>query len=108
MKLLKLFKERRQIAQQRKLEQEDINERVLIAKVFNDRYTFRKEYAIKLERLPGNSKAGINPRRGFAWMCPECNKIHHPTYTSIFSGLQYPKCCSTLEGHRLQQGIRTE
>lgn len=108
MKLLKLFKEKRQIAQQRKIEHKDIAERVLIAKVFNDRYTYRKEYVITLDRLPGSRMGSVKPRRGYAWMCPDCNKIFHPISNHEISGLQYPKCCTTPEGHRLQFGIRIE
>lgn len=43
---------------------------------------------------------------GHRWMCPECNKTHAPTEYSPFSGLQYPRCCGTGEGHRLNHGIK--
>ena len=86
----------------------DQNERAAIAKAFNDRYCFLIEYAKGLPRLPGTAYGtGIAPHGGFAWMCPECNQVHHPHRCSVFSGLQYPACCSTPEGHRLNEGIRT-
>lgn len=87
----------------------DRAERASIAKAFNDRYCFLTQYVEGLQRLPGTAYgSGITPAGGYAWMCPECNRIHHPTSCSVFSGLQYPHCCSTPEGHRLNQGIRTK
>lgn len=77
-----------------------------IAKLFNDRYTYRERWdKTSKERTTGTAMYGINPRIGFAWMCPECNKIHIATECSVFSGLQYPKCCSTPMGYR--SGINT-
>ena len=106
--LLTTFAEARQIAKKRAEEQQDARERAAIAKAFNDRYTFRREWVEGKERLPGTSMFGINPRGGFAWMCPECNQIHHPEESSVFSGLQYPECCSHPKGHRLDDGIRID
>lgn len=84
----------------------DAKERASIAAAFNNRYTYREEYVKGLERLPGTAMGYGTPRAGFAWMCPDCNKIHHPTECSVFSGLQYPRCCTTPEGNRLCLGIR--
>ena len=79
-----------------------------IAKVFNDRYTYRCFYVEGMAALPGTAMGGLTPRGGNAWMCPECNRIHHPESCSVFSGLQYLRCCSTPEGNRLGRGIRVE
>lgn len=89
----------------RKQAQKDRMRRMKIAMAFNDRYTFREEYVPGMDRLPGAAMGGITPRGGFAWMCPECNTIHHPYACSVWSGVQYPKCCSTEQGHRLSYGI---
>lgn len=86
----------------------DTAERADIAAAFNDRYTYREEYVKDMERLVGTSVGTVTPRGGYAWMCPDCNKIHHPTHCSVFSGLQYPRCCTTPEGNRLNSGIRYE
>ena len=105
--LLATLAEAWRIVRRRRKEARDKAERAAIAKAFNDRYTYRKEWVEGMDRLPGSAMGGINPRAGFAWMCPECNRIHHPTESSVFSGLQYPRCCSTGAGNRLNHGINT-
>lgn len=65
------------------------NEKANIAKRFNNIYTYKQNY--------NNGKN--------AWMCPECNRIHLSGETSFFTGLQYPSCCSTESGNRLNHGI---
>lgn len=80
-------------------------ERARIAAAFNDRYTFVHEYVKGLPQLPGTALYNALPRGGYAWMCPECNKIHHPQECSVFSGLQYPGCCTTPYGNRHNYGI---
>lgn len=77
-----------------------------IAQLFNNRYTFKTEYVESGSRLSGTAYGGILPRAGYAWMCPECNKIHFPVNCSVWSGLQYPACCYTGHGHRLSHGIK--
>ena len=84
----------------------DDRERAAIAKAFNDRYCFRVEYNRNSPRLTGTAVFGILPRGGNRWMCPWCNSIHAPISCSAFSGLQYPECCGTPEGPRLDYGIR--
>ena len=84
----------------------DQAERHAIAKAFNDRYCYRVLYDDKAERLTGSAMYGILPRGGNRWMCPDCNRIHAPTEFSVFSGLQYPACCTAGNGHRLDQGVR--
>jgi len=88
-------------------DRKDKAERATIARPFNNRYTFHKEWATGKDRLPGTAMYGILPRSGYAWMCPECNQIHHPTECSVMDGLHYPACCSTPAGNRLHYGIRT-
>lgn len=80
-------------------------ERIAIAKAFNDRYTYRAQWTPDLPILPGTFYGGPH-RSGYAWMCPECNQIHHPTSDSLWTGLQYPACCSHGSGHRLDDRIR--
>lgn len=70
-----------------------------IAKNFNDHYTYVYEWK-DLGKFENNLIS-----KGHAWMCPECNTIHHPISFDSFSGLHYPKCCSTYEGHRLDFNI---
>ena len=84
----------------------DRRQKRLIAKRFNNRYTYRKEWIEGTARISGTSFGGPLPRGGYAWMCPDCNKIHQPRSSSVMSGLQYPACCTTSEGHRLDHGIR--
>jgi ssDNA-binding Zn-finger/Zn-ribbon topoisomerase 1 len=66
-------------------------EREQIAKVFNDRYTYREKY----DDAP-------------AWMCPDCNNINYLSATKDFTGYQFPGCCSYPEGHRLFYDIRLQ
>ena len=85
----------------------DADERKAIAAAFNDRYCYRKEYT-KDRGFLGGTHYGMQARSGYAWMCPECNRIVYPLCNSVFSGLQYPACCNRPEGHRLNEGIRTK
>jgi hypothetical protein len=87
--------------------QREAAEKAAIAKAFNDRYTYRKRLIEGMPALPG-SFYGMPHQGGYAWMCPDCNRIHHPIADSVFSGLQYPACCSRREGDRLHEGIRTQ
>lgn len=80
----------------------DIDERRNIAKAFNNRYCYRVQYEKNAAHLVGTAM----PRGGNRWMCPDCNKIHSPVSCSVWTGLQYPACCSTCEGHRLGHGVR--
>lgn len=82
------------------------NEKAMIARTFNDLYTYRVPYRKTTDRLPG-SFYGMPHSTGYAWMCPSCNTIHHPYEDSVFSGLQYPACCTHGDGHRLDDDIRT-
>lgn len=106
--MLTYFSSMLKFARDQKAARIDAAERKAIAKAFNDRYTYRKEWIAGKDQLPGTAMYGWNPRGGYAWMCPECNKIHHPVESSMFSGLQYPKCCSAWLGHRLDLGIRVK
>lgn len=86
----------------------DIRERHAIANLFNNRYCFRIDYISEAQYLVGSAVCGMLPRGGNAWMCPECNKIHHPVSCSVFDGLQYPSCCKTPKGGRIQYGFKSK
>ena len=90
----------------RKLAERDTSEKKAIARAFNDRYTYRKVLIEGMSFLPGSSYGGPH-RSGYAWMCPDCNRTHHPASDSVFSGLQYPACCQYPAGHRVSYGIRS-
>lgn len=83
-------------------------ERKEVARVFNDLYTYVNQYDPDRPILTGSAPFGCLPKGGNAWMCPECNKIYHPYECSIWTGIQYPGCCSTGQGHRLYYNIRKE
>lgn len=103
--LFQIIKEAIKTAKRNKLDFQNRKEKELIAKVFNDRYTYRKQYKENMPYLSGTSY-GVMPKGGNAWMCPECNKIHFPIDCSVFDGIHYPACCGTPEGHRLLCGIK--
>jgi len=105
--IIEAFKEALATARKRKAARAEADEKAYIAKVFNDRYTYRKQYVEGLKYLPG-SAYGLQPRAGYAWMCSSCNKVHHPVESSVFDGLHYPKCCDHPEGNRLYDKIRTK
>lgn len=86
----------------RTAEEAERKEKAAIAKAFNDRYTYRHEFFPDAGRFEGTFV-----KRGFAWMCPECNQIHQAIDCTGLTGLQYPKCCSHYEGHRLYASIKT-
>lgn len=88
------------LAKKKRTERKDRTEKATIAKEFNNRYTYRHEYRKDCGRFENLA------RRGYAWMCPECNAIHAPTDCTGLTGLQYPRCCRTGEGHRLHEDIR--
>lgn len=103
-----ILREARRIAAEKREARKDADERAAIAKAFNDRYTYRRVWKQGMGRMDkGSAMYGIMPPAGHAWMCPECNHIHHPVESSAFTGLQYPKCCRHREGHRLDDEIRT-
>lgn len=104
--LITFLKEAYGLAKIKNAERKERLEKANIARLFNDRYTYREEFIQGMEELPGTAVWGLLPKKGYAWMCPECNKIHHPNKSSVFSGLQYPACCSTWDGHRLFGKIR--
>jgi hypothetical protein len=85
----------------------DADERASIAKAFNDRYTYRVRLDDKSEKRATNGPWGLPLQLGFAWMCPQCNRVHEPTEWTLWTGLQYPACCSRPAGHRINERIRT-
>lgn len=108
--ILDVLREAYVIAKRKRVEARDKAERAQIAKAFNDRYTYRHRWDTSTDgRIEkGTAMYGVMPKKGFAWMCPDCNKIHVADECSVMSGLQYPKCCHTYEGHRLHHDIRTQ
>lgn len=90
-----------------RLDRVDREERAAVARAFNDRYTYRIPYRYTDATLPGTFY-GVPHSTGFAWMCSGCNMIHHPIADSVFSGLQYPACCTHPEGNRLYERIKTK
>lgn len=99
----KITKEKRRVAR-------DKAERAKIAHQFNNLFTYRERWDTSTEdRIEkGTALWGIYPKKGYAWMCPECNKVHLADECSSMSGLQYPRCCSTPAGHRLYHNYRTK
>jgi hypothetical protein len=72
----------------------EAEEKAAIARAFNNRYTYQKEY-LGLDALAF--------RR--AWMCPSCNKVHPVIGHSVFDGIHYPQCCEYPQGNRHHMGI---
>lgn len=85
----------------------DAHERRNIARAFNDRYTYRHKYVEDAPELFYKEGGIYSASSGYAWMCPECNKIHHPYAYDPLVGILYPACCKTHKGHRLHDGIKT-
>jgi hypothetical protein len=103
-----VLKEAYTIAKRKRKERALATAKARVAKAFNDIYTYTHEYKTDTPRLTeGSAMYGMMPRGGYAWMCPTCNEIHHPTSCSAMSGLQYPACCGFGEGNRLSHGIKT-
>lgn len=104
--MLVFLEEAWKLSRKIKLEREEKKQIKAIAKCFNDRYAYKEQYTKSKDWLPHTGAKPetqtSNVRAGYAWMCPECNKIHAPLSWSVFSGLQYPRCCSFPEGHRLE------
>jgi hypothetical protein len=93
---------------ERRKERELAAERKKVAAAFNNIYTYRFRYDTSSnQRVAGTGMYGFTPEAGYAWMCPDCNKVHLASSCSAMSGLQYPSCCNHREGHRLYYDIRT-
>lgn len=93
------------LSRQLSIELADKKEKAAIALVFNTRYVladkFFKEETGRFDRPEdGVGLFGILARRGNAWMCPTCNRIHASIRMSTFAGLIYPACCQFGEGPR--------
>jgi len=108
--VLDILREAYKIALEKRKVAAEKAERAKIAKHFNDLYTYRTPWQNKNneQMTEGSALWGFFPKKGHAWMCPECNKIHISHECSAMSGLQYHRCCSTGEGHRLHHNIRTK
>jgi hypothetical protein len=98
------------LAKQKRKTAKEKAERAAVAKAFNNVFTYRYRWDTSTDdRIEkGSAMYGIMPKKGYAWMCPECNKIHIADECSVMSGLQYPRCCNTGNGNRLYHSIRTQ
>lgn len=76
----------------------DAIERADVAKAFNDIYTYRKLYNKQNGYLPystqekdSNGQQQLSHvKKGYAWMCPQCNKIHEAIVFSPLTEVLYP------------------
>lgn len=105
--MFKFMSDMFEFTNRRKEERKDAAERALIAKTFNDRYSFRLPYR------PTGVRRQFTPAEGLddwfpdqAWMCPTCNLIHMTIGRSFLTGMHFPKCCEHPEGHRHYADIR--
>jgi hypothetical protein len=106
MNIWAVIKEALKIVTAERVKKAEQAERKAVARAFNDRYTFRREWIKGMPDLPGEGLFGLKCRSGYAWMCPDCNKIYHPYEINVFTGLQYPACCGTFKGCRYEAGIK--
>lgn len=93
------------IVEEQKILRRDAEEKRKIAAAFNDRYCMATVYE-KDEPKRDSDKYdgfGILVKRGYRWMCPECNMIHAPLRYCGLGGLIYPRCCSSHEGRRADE-----
>lgn len=97
--ILDVVRQARILVKDRQSQEHESKIKAHIAQVFNNRYTYQHRYYTN----------SVNDKLGtygdYAWMCPNCNKIHNPVEVSAFSGLQYPACCTYPLGHRLDEKI---
>jgi len=121
MQLLKMISEiinqlklAKQISKAKKTKAADDDEKARIAKLFNDRYCFRKRYVKTNNKIIEGSYYGSPPiRDGFRWMCPECNAIHEPTSccffyrTQLSNVLQYTRRTSPKLRHKNKITMQT-
>lgn len=107
--IFRILRKAYKLAQEERAEQIKAAEKERIAKHFNNLYTYRERWDTSNDdRLDGTGMWGFTPQKGYAWMCPKCNKIHLASSCSAMSGLQYPDCCDYRTGHRLYNDIRTK
>lgn len=69
-----------------------------LATQFNELYAYSEKYWDKPHMLMGFHELRVN--FPYAWMCPDCNKIHKPVKVVGIIGMIYPECCSYPEGSR--------
>lgn len=99
---------RLQNIKQRFVDYFDARQKAKIARIFNDRYAYCHVYDTARGVLPQRNTWLSEVEAGYAWMCPECNRIHNPVAYDGLVGLIYPKCCLHGRGHRLHDGIKTQ
>lgn len=93
------------ILQEQKILRKDAEEKRKIAAAFNDRYCMATVYVKDEPKRDTDKEDGFDPfvKRGYRWMCPECNVIHAPLRYCGLGGLIYPRCCSSHEGRRADE-----
>lgn len=107
--ILDVLREAFRITKENRAKKRLADEKRRIAKHFNNLYTYRERWDTSdNSRLDGTGMWGFTPQKGYAWMCPTCNKIHLAESCSAMSGLQYPNCCEYRTGHRLYEDLRTK
>jgi hypothetical protein len=97
-----VFKEAYKIATKDRLVKKEKDEKFKVAKAFNDRYSFYREYFDdKIQPAEDVKNLHYQNYQNYAWMCPDCNKIHRAVGTSVFFGLIFPACCSFNYGRAI-------
>lgn len=82
-----------------------LKEAITIAKEKRKQYNNSKEWfntALAYNRI--HTYSSISDAK---WMCPMCHTIHVSYENSVFTGLQFPKCCEYPAGPRLDKEYAT-
>lgn len=107
MNIISIIRESVKTVRAQEFKTKEAKEKAAIAKLFNDRYTYCDTWKKNMGALPEPGLFGMDIEAGFAWMCPDCNSIHHPVSFSGIDGLHYPACCRYPKGGRLMFDIKT-
>jgi hypothetical protein len=102
--LLWAIREVMRLSRERKAQMDEVRDKGVIAKLFNDRYTYSIKYPAT--NTPDKWFPDTVQSRRYAWMCPECNKVHAPSEYCGLTGLHCPACCGIPSGHRLYHGLK--
>lgn len=84
-----------------------LKEAIVIAKEKRKQYNISKEWfniALAYNRIHTYSSSMPEAK----WMCPMCHTIHESYEHSLFTGLQFPKCCVYQAGPRLDKEYATD
>ena len=96
MNIFAVLKKAGKLVREERKQKLAIDKKARIAKLFNERYLYYNNY---FSKETARFSATVNDRN--AWMCPDCNMIHRPIGHNGLTGLQYPACCKTVKGHRI-------